>query len=81
MAVVVMVVMVEQLQVKPSRKNGQPKDKYPPTPGRPKKGKQNNEQVKREVGRCMRPVVTDEGGNESQGCRLGAKTNASQGFK
>lgn len=29
----------------------------------------------------MRPVVADEGGNESQGCHVGAKTNGSQGFK
>lgn len=29
----------------------------------------------------MRPVVVDEGRNESQGCRVGAKTNGLQGSK
>lgn len=59
---------------------------HPPTPGRKNKKQKTCwfkclEWVKCEVGRRVRAVVADEGGNESQGCRLGAKTNGLQSFK
>lgn len=52
----------EQLQVKPSHKNGQTK----------KKSKKPRDEAKWEVGRRMRAVV-DGGGNESQGSSAGPR--------